>query len=203
MRVAGIVLCGGHSTRMGSSKALLPFGPETMLQRMVRLLAEVVSPIVVVAAKDQQLPPLPPAVLLTHDEHSEQGPLEGLRTGLVALPSNIDAAFVSSCDAPLLKPAFVRQMIDLLEDHSAAVPESAGWLHPLSAVYQCDILAHIEKLLAAGKLRPTYLFDLVPTRRVQPAELATVDPDLQSLQNVNRPEDYQAALQAAGFELTR
>jgi molybdenum cofactor guanylyltransferase len=54
----GIVLCGGRSTRMGSSKALLPFGPETMLQRVVRLLSSVVSPIVVVAAVNQELPEL-------------------------------------------------------------------------------------------------------------------------------------------------
>ena len=65
MTAAGIVLCGGKSTRMGTSKALLPFGPETMLQRVVRLLGEVVAPIVVVAASDQTLPDLPPGVIVT------------------------------------------------------------------------------------------------------------------------------------------
>ena len=53
-------LCGGKSTRMGVPKATLPFGPETMLQRVVRLLGTVVSPIVVVAARGQELPELPP-----------------------------------------------------------------------------------------------------------------------------------------------
>ncbi len=46
----GIVLCGGQSKRMGRPKAWLPFGGETMLERVVRLLSEVVHPIVVVAA---------------------------------------------------------------------------------------------------------------------------------------------------------
>ncbi len=64
----GVVLCGGKSTRMGTSKALLPFGPETMLQRVVRIVGDVVSPIVVVAAVDQILPDLPPAVIVTRDE---------------------------------------------------------------------------------------------------------------------------------------
>ncbi len=41
---------------MGVSKATLPFGPETMLQRVVRLLGTVVSPIIVVAAHEQSLP---------------------------------------------------------------------------------------------------------------------------------------------------
>src|SRR3982750_1451674 len=64
MQIGGVILCGGKSSRMGYPKALLPFGPELMLQRMVRLLGEVVSPIVVVAAPEQELPELPPDVLL-------------------------------------------------------------------------------------------------------------------------------------------
>ena len=106
-RSGGIVLCGGKSTRMGVAKATLPFGPETMLQRVVRLLGTVVSPIVVVAARDQDLPVLPPDVIVTRDEREARGPLEGLRAGLKALPPAVDAAYVTSCDVPLLVPAFV------------------------------------------------------------------------------------------------
>src|SRR6266478_2297357 len=107
MSAGGIILCGGRSTRMGSPKALLPFGPETMLQRIVRILATVVSPIVVVAAVGQSLPELPADVTVTRDEREDRGPLEGLRAGLKALPSAIDAAYVTSCDVPLLVPGFV------------------------------------------------------------------------------------------------
>src|SRR5262249_36088440 len=99
---------------MGTSKALLPFGPETMLQRVVRLLGTVVAPIVAVAAADQNLqalPALPAAVIVARDEHKGRGPLEGLRAGLKALPSDIDAAYVTSCDVPLLVPGFVEQML--------------------------------------------------------------------------------------------
>ncbi len=34
---AAIILCGGRSSRMGRDKAALPFGPETLLTRVVRL----------------------------------------------------------------------------------------------------------------------------------------------------------------------
>jgi molybdopterin-guanine dinucleotide biosynthesis protein A len=68
MIAGGIVLCGGKSTRMGVPKATLPFGPETMLQRVVRLLGTVVSPVVVVAAQGQPLPKLPDEITVTHDE---------------------------------------------------------------------------------------------------------------------------------------
>ena len=199
MTVGGIVLCGGRSTRMGVPKATLPFGPETMLQRVVRLLSTVVDPIVVVAARDQQLPELPSGVINTVDEREQRGPLEGLRAGLKALPSSVGAAYVTSCDVPLLVPGFVTRIIELLADHDIAVMEIDGFPHPLSAVYRRSTLPHIESLLDKDKLRPVFLFDAVQTRRVRPEEMTVVDPDLRTLRNLNTREDYLAALSEAGL----
>jgi molybdopterin-guanine dinucleotide biosynthesis protein A len=194
----GIVLCGGKSTRMGTSKALLPFGPETMLQRVVRLLRDVVSPIVVVAASGQDLPELPPSVIVTRDERPGRGPLEGLRAGLAALPLSVDAAYVTSCDVPLLVPGFVRQMFELADGYDIAVMEIDGFPHPLSGVYRRSTLPDVEGLLSEDRLRPVFLFDAVRTRRVSPAEM-TADADLKTLRNLNTPEDYQRALADAGL----
>ena len=190
----GIVLCGGLSTRMGTSKAMLPFGNETMLQRVVRLLGTVVSPIVCVAAKEQELPRLPDGIIVTRDEREARGPLEGLRAGLKALPENVDAAYVTSCDVPLLVPAFVTRMIELVEGYDIAVTEIDGFAHPLSAVYRRAALAPAEALLAQDKLRVAFLFDAVRTRRVPTSEMTGVDPELLTLKNINTPEDYQRAL---------
>jgi len=198
MTAGGIVLCGGQSTRMGRSKALLPFGPETMLQRVVRLLGSVVQPIVAVAAVDQVLPALPASVIVTRDERGGRGPLEGLRAGLKALPPEIEGAYVTSCDVPLLVPGFVGQMLDFTDGFDIAVMEIDGFAHPLSAVYCRTTLPYIEDLLAKDRLRPAFLFDAVRTRRVTAAEI-TSDPDLKTLRNLNTPEDYQRALADAGI----
>jgi len=195
----GIVLCGGKSTRMGVPKATLPFGPETMLQRVVRLLGTVVSPIVVVAAREQSLPELPDDVKITWDEREQRGPLEGLRAGLKALPNSVEVAYITSCDVPLLEPAFVTRMVELLGDHDIAVMEIDGFPHPLSAVYRRDTLPHVQDLLENNKLRPVFLFDAVRTRRVRPEEMLSVDPQLRTLRNLNTREDYLAALSEAGF----
>jgi len=184
---------------MGVPKATLPFGPEAMLQRVVRLLGTVVSPIVVVAARGQELPALPEGVAITRDEHDQRGPLEGLRAGLKALPDSVDAAYVTSCDVPLLVPGFVERIIELLGGHDIAVMEVDGFPHPLSAIYRRATLAHVESLLAADRLRPVFLFDAVRTRRVQTAEMTPVDPQLQTLRNLNTREDYLAALAEAGL----
>ena len=198
--VGGVILCGGKSTRMGVAKATLPFGPETMLQRVVRLLSDVASQIVVVAAVDQDLPALPSGVIVTRDEHEARGPLEGLRAGLKALPETVNAAYVTGCDVPLLEPAFVQRMVDLLGNYDVAVMEIEGFTHPLSAVYRRTTLPHVESLLAQDRLRPVFLFDAVRTRRVTPEEMVVADPRLQTLRNLNTRDDYLAALADAGLE---
>ena len=107
MRVGGIVLCGGRSSRMGRPKAWLPFGDEVMLQRVVRIVRAVVEPVVVVAAPGQDVPELPPEVEIVRDEIEGKGPLGGLAAGLAALEGQADAAYLSSCDVPFLMPEFV------------------------------------------------------------------------------------------------
>ena len=203
MNVGGIVVCGGQSKRMGRPKAWLPFAGELMLPRVLRRLGEAVGPCVVVAAPDQALPPLPPGVDVVRDEAKGRGPLQGLAAGLKGLQGRADAAFASSCDVPFLNPHFVRRMIELLGDKQICVPYVGGYHHPLAAVYRLEVAAAVERLLVEDRLRPVFLFDLVPTRVVEAAELAEVDPTFQTLRNLNTPEEYEAALREGNEEQPR
>jgi molybdopterin-guanine dinucleotide biosynthesis protein A len=108
-----------------------------MLQRVVRLLSNVVSPVVIVAARDQVLPELPSSVIVTRDEREARGPLEGLRAGLKALPETVSAAYVTGCDVPLLEPAFVRRMVDLLGRDDIAVMEIDGFTRLTASRIRC------------------------------------------------------------------
>ena len=202
LRCGGVILCGGESRRMGTSKALLPFGDEAMLERVARLLRAEVEPIVVVAAQRQRLPPLPADIAVVRDERPSQGPLEGLRAGLSALESVADAAYATSCDVPLLVGGVVRRMIERLGDHAIAVPFDDRFHHPLAAVYRTAAATHIERLLADGRRRPVFLFEELPTCRVPVEDLLDLDPRLDTLRNLNRPEDYFAALAAAGLPVS-
>jgi molybdopterin-guanine dinucleotide biosynthesis protein A len=184
---------------MGTNKAWLPFGsgaigPETMLQRVVRILDEAVSSVVVVAAATAELPDLPRDVRVAFDRRPDRGPLEGLAVGLSHLPADVVAAYVTSCDSPLLLPAFVRRMVELLGDAAVAVPKVDGRLHPLAAVYRVNVLPEVEGRLAENQLRLTALVKDLRPRIVQPEELRDIDPDLLSLRNINDPDEYRAAL---------
>ncbi|WP_010585213.1 molybdenum cofactor guanylyltransferase [Schlesneria paludicola] len=201
MQQGSIILCGGLSTRMGRDKATLPFGPELMLQRVVRLVSERINPrlVVVVAAANQQLPVLPANVTVAFDSQPKRGPLEGLATGLRAMPQDVHAVYATSCDTPLLKSDFIERMFTCLNTYDIAVPADGTHDHPLAAVYRPRVLSAIERLINSGRLKARLLFDEVPTRKVSTEELREVDPTLQTLMNVNHVEDYLSALALAGF----
>jgi molybdopterin-guanine dinucleotide biosynthesis protein A len=185
---------------MGQPKAWLPFGPELMLERVVRILSEVVSPIVVVAAQGQDVPRLPADVAIARDEHEALGPLAGLAVGLAAMGDRVDAAYASSCDVPLLQPGFVVAVIAALGDHDLAIPRDGQYHHPLAAIYRTRLVPTIHELIATNRLRPFYLLERSRAREIDVAELRRADPDLSSLRNINTPDDYAAVLKEAGFE---
>ncbi len=185
---------------MGQPKAWLPFGEETMLQRVVRTLQEVVSPIVVVAAPDQDVPPLPADVRIIRDEQEGLGPLAGLAAGLTALSGVTDAAYASSCDVPLLRPAFVRTIIARLDQFDLAIPREDRYYHPLAAVYRTTLGERCHALLAEGRRRPLDLVRSSQSCEIDVDELRSADPDLDSLQNANTSDEYAALLIQAGIE---
>jgi molybdopterin-guanine dinucleotide biosynthesis protein A len=198
-KVGGIVLCGGRSMRMGRPKLSLPFGTETMLARVVRILSEVVEPIVVVAAPEQELPPLPAGVRIARDEQEGLGPLSGLAAGLSALSGVVDAAYVSSCDVPLLAPEFVQRMIELLAEYEMVIPRDGNYHHPLAAVYRCSLEGRVRSLLSEGRFRPFFLMEDSDARVVDVSDLRDADPNLDSLRNLNTEEEYQHALRDANL----
>ena len=199
MNCGGIILCGGRSSRMGIPKATLPFGPELMLTRVVRILRQVVQPVVVVAAPGQPLPDLDEEVSVVYDRQEGRGPLEGLAVGLAAIGTRADAAYLTSCDVPLLLPAFVERMIALLGEYDIVVPKDGTYHHPLAAVYRTAVLDHVQRLLDANRMRPVFLLVETKAREVPVDELRAVDPQLSSLENLNCPADYLSALKRAGF----
>ncbi len=196
---AAIILCGGQSSRMGFPKADLPFGPESMLQRVVRQLEPAVSSRIVVSAAGQRLPMLPENVEVVRDEQPARGPLEGLTAGMRAISNINTICYATSCDVPFLKPSWVHRLLELMRDEDdIVVPVDGRHHHPLAALYRRRILPLATSLLSQNRLRPFFLFEEANTRRIDVNDLRNVDPELESLVNVNNVDEYRKALKRAG-----
>jgi len=201
MRVAGgIVLAGGRSSRMGAPKAALEWHGSTLLRRVAGLVGRVAGPVVVVRAPGQALPELPPGVLVAQDAREGRGPMQGLLAGLEALEERAEVAFLAAVDAPLLHPAFVaRVLAGLTGAADAAVPRVAGRRHPLTAAYRMALLPRLRELLAADRLSAAALLEglrvawLDEDALLADPRLAAADPALESLTNLNGPDDYARA----------
>ncbi|MGH3833476.1 MAG: molybdenum cofactor guanylyltransferase, partial [Pseudonocardiaceae bacterium] len=199
---AGVVLAGGRSSRMGTPKAALEWHGSTLLRRTLGVLARSIQgPLVVVRAPEQPLPEIPPRVDVVADPERGLGPLQGIAAGLAALVDRAPAAFVCSTDLPFLHPAFVRRVLSALtDDLDVVLPVARGYPQPLAAAYRVTLAPLVAELVAAGDLRPAFLLrhHRCRTLRLDDAalladpELAAVDPALDSVVNVNSPEDYRA-----------
>lgn len=184
---------------MGQPKHSLPFGEECLLQRVVRTLKTVAEPVTVVAAVGQTLPSLPEDITLLRDERANLGPLSGLATALSALQDRCEAVYASSCDAPFLQTSFVQGLLSFLGERDMAIVRGEKHAHPLAAIYRTRLASKLTTLLNNNRLRPIYLLDECDAVVVTENAMREFDPDLQTLRNVNTPEQYREALQSAGL----
>jgi molybdopterin-guanine dinucleotide biosynthesis protein A len=179
---------------MSRDKASLPFGDETMLERIVGVVSQVVDEVWVVAREGQTVAG---DFRIARDPAEGLGPLAGLVTGLGAMAA--ERAFLTTCDVPLLKAAYVERMLELSRGHPIAVPVVGDRSMVTSAVYSRVVLPLAEDLLQQRRLRPFFLVEAFDARIVSEDELREVDPELDSLRDCNTPEAYRDALRAAGF----
>ena len=186
--VTGIVLCGGHSRRMGRPKAWLPFGEEFLLQRVVRIVGEAVGRVIVVAAKDQTLPRLPDHVVRVDDLVADRGPLAGFAAGLSHVQT--DYTFLTTCDAPFLDRALIESLwVEMNAMPCDAVIPMTDDLHPLAALYRTTVQPVVDRRLQAGQLRMKDLIGELACVKWIPSEADAI-----ALRNINTPDEYTGAL---------
>ena len=79
------------------------------------------------------------------------------------------------------------------------LPEVGGFRQPLSAAYRTTLLPLVNDLIATNRMRPAFLFERSQVRRLTEADLlknqalARLDPQLESVSNLNEPADYERA----------
>lgn len=195
MKVAGVVLCGGLSSRMGTAKASLLLDNKSFLLRAVQTVAEACDSVAIVAARDQEMPAdIPAGTTVLRDIADSQGPMVGLLTGLWHFGTTKDAVYLSSCDTPLLKASVVRKICDSLGDFDAVIPKIDGRLQPLTGAYSTRIFRVVQDRFELGRRRMTDVLDRLRVREMTEVDFESIDPRGESFQNVNTPEEYERLL---------
>jgi len=187
---SAIILAGGQSQRMGRPKAWLDLGGEPALRRVVDLLRPLAGEIVVVAAADQDLPPIEARVV--HDRRPDLGPLPALALGLETIQG--PHAVVLACDTPLVRPPLLAWLDQECRRHnaSAVIPIWNDVAQPLVAAYHRRLASTLAGLIADGERRMQSLRKLEGVHLVPSEALTALDPDGASFLAMNTPAEYAA-----------
>ncbi|MBI4203265.1 MAG: molybdenum cofactor guanylyltransferase [Chloroflexi bacterium] len=187
-----LVLAGGESRRMGSSKPLLLWEDGSLLEATVRRLRPFFGQVWTVCRPDSPLPPIDTPVV--YDASPLCGPLAGLAAGLAA--SNAPFCFAVGCDMPFLDLAAITAMAKRLDSCQALALSVDHYVQPLHAFYRADCLAAAQRLLAQGETSLKALLDQCATRIVPVDTLPNARQYLRSLTDVDTPQQYLDALKA-------
>ena len=190
--VAGAVLTGGASERMGSDKARLRVEGVASATRVARCLASLCEDVVLVGGE-------PPADAPGRRVPDAEGPRCALR-GLVSALEAVRAerVLVVATDLPFVTPDLLLALVAWPEA-DAVVPRSPDGTHPLCALYRREAaLAAARQNLAEQRLALSALLDAIDTRYFAGEDLLAVDPHGVALTNLNTPEDVARAVSARG-----
>jgi molybdopterin-guanine dinucleotide biosynthesis protein A len=189
-RTSGVILAGGRSRRMGGRpKALLPFGGRPLIQHIAETLGSILPDRLVVTNTPELYAFL--GLPMVGDDFPEGGALGGIYSGLRA--SAGDAALCVACDMPFLSAPLVAHLASRAAEADVVIPDAAGELQTLCAVYGKRCLPAMERRLRAGQLKVIGFFDEVRVLRIPERDVARfADPAL-AFTNLNTPEDVERA----------
>lgn len=189
--MAGIILAGGKSRRLGRDKAFEPVGGVPIIERAIAAASVVAVKLYIVSNDPRKFSAYSDRAELLRDEIPALGPLGGLYTALLATPDRYN--FLVPCDAPFIQPNLLRYLIAELKGCDAVVPKFRDRSHTTLAGYSITCLPAIDKQLSLGKLRVDSFFPDVEVKYPEDKDIADYDPEGLSFFNVNTAEDLAAA----------
>ncbi|EFV13948.1 molybdenum cofactor guanylyltransferase [Segniliparus rugosus] len=187
--IAGVVLAGGESRRMGSDKTQLVFDGKTLMARSFDAIRPCCSPLLAVLGSVPRA--VPEDVCALYDEVPGQGPLRGLATGLAAARARgAGLAVVLSADLPLITAAVVGELLAVFEAGPAEAllasdrtSEGRARAHPLVGVYSTELAEPAGAALERGERAMMRFLDSRSIRKTQVS-------DPLALSNVNTPQQW-------------
>jgi molybdopterin-guanine dinucleotide biosynthesis protein A len=185
MKVSGIVLAGGKSSRMGTDKASLMYHGKTLIQNALDILSPFCNEILI-SCNGHEHDAL--GYDIVADEIPDIGTIGGIYSCLKQAHHNICVTI--PCDTPFVNKGLFRFLLDNCDGHKAVFPRSPqGFIEPLMAVYTKAVLPYIEDTIVIGDYKVQNLVSRLD------GEIIDIHPNMSFytsdlFRNVNTPDDY-------------
>ncbi len=186
MRIAGLVLAGGRSSRFGSDKAMAVLEGRPLIAHVADALAAGCEALAVNAPLQRQAAAWARAAgrpLLPDPPGAPDGPLTGVLEGLRwAATRGCDALATAPCDTPRLPADLTARLAEALGEVPAAVARTSEGVQPLCALWRVSLAGPMAQALAQGH----------PSVRRWLSGIGAVEvafPDAAAFANVNTPSD--------------
>lgn len=148
MKITGIILAGGKSSRMGSDKGLLNLKGRPMIQHVIDTMNSMGLEIIIIANNSEYEQFGYPVF---KDLVFEKGPIGGIYTALQS--SNSEKNIIVSCDTPYVSATLLENLINASTNSNVTIAEFEGRQHPLVGVYDKNGLDVFKKHLDNDQLK--------------------------------------------------
>ncbi|SFP45075.1 molybdenum cofactor guanylyltransferase [Salibacterium halotolerans] len=187
MNTAGVVLCGGKSSRYGAQKIFETYEGSFLYERSLQAFTSEGLPSYLLTNAELSVHFREPEDRILVEGQSYQGPLYALQSAMTLLPAS-GAVFLLPADVPRVHAAFTARMMkhasSILTQKDALIPVSQDRIHPVHGVYHRRVLPCTEQLLAEGEQSMRALLN-----RIDPFYLSFSEGDPAFI-NINRFTDW-------------
>jgi len=188
IKLYGLVLSGGRSTRMGQDKGVIQYHDLPQRDHIYNLLSGVCEK-TFLSIREEQVTEISAGIPAIIDKDEYKGPLNGLLSAHSIYPEV--AWFVLACDLPLIDLNAINQLIDLRDSSKSATAfatRGSGLPEPLAAIWEPHGLASSIDYLE-------HVTSSCPRKFLIKSEVKLVYPkDDIVLMNANSEEDYREVI---------
>jgi len=174
---------------MGSDKAFLQLGDETLLSRALKSARAIAGEVRIVGDAKK----FADFGRVVEDVYRGHGPLGGIHGALSSSATELN--LILAVDLPFVVPELLEYLLLRARESSATitVPRAAGGLQPLCAAYRRGFAEVAEQSLRQGKNKIDSLFASVGTRVIEEDELVRAGFSVEMFRNLNTPEELEKA----------
>ena len=192
--IGKIVIAGGKSSRFGEDKLSYQLGGRAILERVVSGLAFLDADTIVVTSEGRgDICEGLSRCKTVFDFIPQGGPLASIYTGMSFTEQ--EYSFVCAGDMPFVSKDVISYMAGEIKDNDIVIPEIGGGLQTMHAIYSRRCYPYLNRALQMGSGRLRYLISQMKVRKISEEELRGIDPDLESLFDIDSKNDLTLACQ--------